>query len=65
MELERPFDATVGSRPTTTCNKSQKLKHVEESLNLEGSGEILCLYLLINLINGSYPHKRSAKMSLY
>ena len=22
MELERPFDATVGSRPTTTCNKS-------------------------------------------
>ena len=49
----------------TSYSYAQKLKHVEESLNLEGTGEILCLYLLINLINGSYPHKRSAKMSLY
>ncbi len=32
---------------------AQKLKDIEKSLNLEGTGEILCLDLLINSINGS------------
>ena len=44
---------------------AQNIKHVEESLNPGGYGEIRCLDYLIKLNEPFQTHERGAKMSWY